>query len=224
MCNRPIKIVELDEIKNKMFPSDVKYFEKCLKENVKHCEENKKIVFYERRSYKVDIIEKQDDYEKFRDIIELINFYGYSVNGKKVGKWFGKKKYEYLPCIRKGKETKLKNGNVKPKYSAKDFPIKGMPYGGISLIKDTHNLTHDQWNYNWLSDEEGEMTILDDGTWILDENGFYYDKNFNNKPSKLKKKKFMAPWELKKHIKKQRRVYNRKYYVKNKEIRKNKEI
>lgn len=209
-----------------MKPSDIKYFEKCQKEKIKNLKLNKEMPNWRNRiAYKIPDISKNDDFKSYLEILELVRMYAAIANGKRVTKKIGEKKYNLLPTIRKGKETKnsKKDGtwkgvrrNSRKIYYASDFPIHGLEGGGIDFIKDTHNLTDNQWNCGWISDEEGLLTIMDIGQFTRGVDGLLYDKDGVLKPSRKKMKYEMGPDELAELKKEKRKYVKKKSYEKNK--------
>jgi hypothetical protein len=214
-----------------MLPSDTRFLEACFLKKEQNCKDNNRIPFWKRKQYKVKdgLKEEFKFYLEFRELIKLYAAVG---NGKRVTKKVGKEKYNLLSSIRKRKETikAKKDGtfvgssrNTRKIYTSSDFPIAGAEYGGIDLIKDTHRLTDQQWNCGWISDEEGKMTIMDVGQYMLGVDGKMYDFNGNVKPSRAKLLYEMDDAEKAEYIKMKedgrkvkRKVRNRNYYLKKK--------
>jgi hypothetical protein len=213
-----------------MLPSDIAYFENCYLEKEQNRNINKSMANWRlRKGYLINNPTKKNDFYSFLDIRDLMKMYGYEVNGKRLCKTIGKKKYEILPRIRKQKETiqAKKDGTwdddgtshkSKSKiYHACDFPIPGLAFGGHDLLIDPQNLTDKQYNYCWISDEEGELTILDVGQYTTGKDGLLYDSAGIVKKSKPITKNDVSPEEWAIIRKERRKAVKRKSYQKHKE-------
>lgn len=216
-----------------MLPSDIKYFEKCYKEKQRNLKTNKEMPNWRNRvAYKIPDTSKKDDFNSYLELFELVRLYAAIGNGKRVTKKIGEKKYNLLPTIRKSREVKKakKDGtwtgaerNTRKIYYASDFPVPGLEGGGIDFIKDPHNLTDAQWNCGWISDEEGNLTIMDVGQFTRGEDGLLYDKDGLLKPSRKKRKYEMSKEELEAFKEEKRKISLEKRKIsleKNKEKRK----